>query len=59
MNNCDGSVGPLYKKVITKFKDESGVERESIVYEETGLICLGCFKTPCQEDTKKGLVLSE
>ncbi len=54
---CDGSVGPKYKKTTTKRTLFDGTEIQEIAHEEIGLICLGCYKTPCEEDTKKGLVL--
>ena len=48
--HCDGSVVPKYKKVPTESKGDSA----EFMYVEVGLVCLGCNKTPCEEDAKKG-----
>ncbi len=55
--HCDGSVVPKYKKSIHKRITFDGTHVEEVAWEEVGLICLGCKKTPCEEDTKKGLTL--
>lgn len=52
--NCDGSVGPKYKKTTQVRTLFDGTEVQETVHEEVGLICLGCFKEPCEEDAKKG-----
>jgi hypothetical protein len=56
---CIGESAPKYKKVMQKRTLFDGSKVEELVYEEDGLICLGCYKTPCEEDAKNGWVLSD
>ena len=56
-SKCIGESAPNYKKVKNNRVQFDGTPIEEIIYIEDGMICLGCFKVPCQEDTKKGWTL--
>ncbi len=57
--NCNGESAPKYKKMVHARTLFDGSQVEETVYEEEGMICLGCYKSPCEEDAKKGWTLEQ